>query len=306
MRARPSAPGHVGEMLDALATHIDNVLDAHDDYGRRTRWEAAPGSPLEYEQSRMRRQMGPSGTAAWDGSDASLAAEIAALFGQLAAQHLDAIRVLLIEREVMFSLAPLTRAVLEIAGHVFWLLDIAIHESPRDRAARVLLARIDDATRRRTAAKPVAHPNLEEMTLSLRRLRREDLPAKFYPSEIEEDASGRIKIRGQDVPGLAKSLRYIEEVTGVDWNTPGMYAYLSNASHPTFHVVREAYEFDETTGKGAFVARDGRLPYKLTRSALMSFIRIWQINAKYRGLDAEEAGDLGEQIAELPSPDDLV
>jgi hypothetical protein len=72
--------------------------------------------------------------------------------------------------------------------------------------------------------------------------------------------------------------------TWVDWNTPGVYAYLSNASHPTFHVVREAYEFDETTGKGAFVARDGRLPYKLTRSALMSFIRIWQINAKYRGL----------------------
>jgi hypothetical protein len=251
----------------------------------------------------MRRQFGPVGTDLWDGRDADRAAEIAALFGQLAAQHLDAIRVLLDAREVIFSLAPLTRSVLEITGHVYWLLDPAIHNRPRDRAARVLLARIDDATRRKTAAKYVTHPDLEQMVKRLRHLRREVLPRQFYPSEIE-NLDGGLRIRGQRVPELGESLRYIEQVTGVDWNTRGMYAYLSNASHPTYHVVRDVYEFDETTGAGAFVARDGRLPYLMTRAAIMSFVRCWQLNAKYRGLESDEAGDLGEEIDSLPSPDD--
>jgi hypothetical protein len=303
VRAKPSATGHVGAVLDGLGAHIDKVLDAHDDFGQRTRWVAVDGSALEYERWLMARQFGPAGFDSWDGSEAPQAAEIAALFGQQAAQHLDAIRVLLHEREVMFSLAPLVRSILEITGHVFWLLDTSIHNNPRDRAARVLLARIDDATRQKTAAKYVDHPDLEQMVRNVQDLRRRVLTERFYPSEIE-DRDGRLRLRGQSLPGLGRSLSYVERVTGVDWNARGMYAYLSNASHPTFHVVREAYQYDETTGKGSFVARDGRLPYRMTRAAIMSFVRIWQVNARYRGLLDDEAGDLGEQVEGLPSPED--
>lgn len=287
MRAKPTAPGATGVLLDALAAHVDKVLDAHDDFGRRTRWRAKVDSPLEEESQRMKRHYGPGGD--WRGEQARHAGEIASLFSLAAAQHLDAIRVLLENREVIFSLAPLSRSVLEITGHTFWLLDTAVHNSPRRRAARVVLAQIDDATRRVTAAKQVHHTDVEAYVKHLRRLRRDVVPSMFYPSEIEVDGSGRLTLCGEKVPRLGGSFKYIEAVTGVDWNTTGMYAYLSNASHPTYHVVRDAYVFDEVTGKGSFVADDARLPYLLTRAALMSFIRTWQINAKYRGLDAEEA-----------------
>ena len=83
-----------------------------------------------------------------------------------------------------------------------------------------------------------------------------------------------------------------------------MYSYLSNASHPTIHVVYDAYVYDEKADKGHFVAKDAQLPYLLTRAAIMSFVRIWQITAKYYGFDDSEAGDLGEQIAGLPAPAD--
>lgn len=301
MRAKPVAVGRPADILDGLAGHIDKVLDAYDAFGKRTRWLASIDSPLEGERARLQRKMGPSGV--WDGQEAVQAGEMGALFGQLAAQHLEAIRVLLISREVMFSLAPLTRSTLEVAGHVFWLLDTRIHDQPRDRAARVFLARLDDATRRVTAAKPVGHPHIETFVKRVQHLRDEFLPARFDASEIG-NRDGRITLRGQSSPGLGESLRYIEHVTGVDWNTSAMYSYLSNASHPTLHVVLDAYVYDEEARKGQFVAQDARLPYLLTRAALMSFVRVWQVTAAYHGLDYDEAGDLGEAIDALPSPDD--
>lgn len=301
MRAKPIAGGHTADILDGLASHIDKVLDAYDAFGRRTRWTASHDSPLQDERVRLQRKMGSSGV--WDGKEAGQAGEMSALFGQLAAQHLEAVRVLLISREVIFSLAPLCRSTLEVAGHVFWLLDTRLHGQPRDRAARVFLSRLDDATRRVTAAKPVGHPHLETFLRSVHDLREEFLPAHFYKSEIVNQ-DGRITLRGQSSPGLAASLRYIEAVTGVDWNTSAMYAYLSNASHPSLHVVLDGYVYDEAEQKGQFVAKDARLPYLLTRAALMSFIRIWQVSAAYHGLDYGEAGDLGEEIDALPSPED--
>lgn len=302
MRAATVAEGHVAEILDGLAVHIDKCLDALDQFGSDTRWEEGEDSPLAYERKRMMKQYGPGGD--WEGREARRAGEIASLFGQLTAQHLEAIRVLLIRREVLFSIAPLTRSILEVAGHVFWLLDPQIHNSPRDRAARVLLSQIDDATRRVTAAKHVKHPHTEEYVRRLQGLRRNDVPTHFYPTEVE-DLDGVIRLRKQSVPGLGDGIGYIEKVTGVEMNAKGMYSYLSNATHPTLHIVTDAYRYDQTSGKGQFVSTDARLPYLVTRAAIVCHLRTWQIAAKYFGLDDSVINDLALEVQDLPHPDDV-
>lgn len=121
MRARPKTTPAIDAVLDGLVGHIDKCLDAYEDFGRRTRWEAQPGAPVEYETGRLRRQMGPGRL--WDGTEANRAAVITTLFTQQAAEHLEAVQSLIKARQVTFSVAPLTRSIVELCGHVYWLLE---------------------------------------------------------------------------------------------------------------------------------------------------------------------------------------
>jgi hypothetical protein len=203
-------------------------------------------------------------------------------------------------REVIFAPAPPARAILEIAGHVFWLLDPNVR-SVRVRAARSWTSELMDATRAKTAALAVAHPDAPKFGAAVRRLRRESIPEWFFPSEIEHKQGGKIILCKQEHPGIEASLEFISTATGVPWNTSGMYAYLSNASHPTLHVITDSLHVVDGEIKG-FGHDDVSLPYRITRMAIMCFIRSWQLTAAYYGLDQGEPGDLGEEIDTLPSP----
>lgn len=289
-------------MLDGLVGHIDKCLDAYEDFGRRTRWEAQPGSPFEYETGRLRRHIGPGRH--WNGTEANRAAVISTLFTQQAAEHLEAVQSLIKERQVTFSIAPLTRSIVELCGHVYWLLDPSLMDNPRGRAARVFLAELDDATKRASAAKAFEHPDTEQIVKFKKALRQEVLPVLFYPSEIEFDerSGALVRLCKQSKPGLSASLRFIENAIAQDVVTPGMYGYLSNATHPTPYIVEEVYRWDEAQGRGYFVLPEARNPYALTRLAVVAFTLMWQVIAAYRGLDQQEAVDLAIEIDTLPSP----
>ncbi len=85
-----------------------------------------------------------------------------------------------------------------------------------------------------------------------------------------------------------------------DWQTRGMYAWLSNASHPTPAVAREmAVPFG---GAHRFALDDVTYPYRLVRAGMMTFLRGWQLLAGYLGVDQDEPGTLGEEIGALPEP----
>lgn len=298
MRPGPHVPASQALILDGLADHIDKVLDAFYDFGVRTKWESSPDSPLDSDRRRLRRQYGPN--AYWTEEAANYAAGNGVLFTAVAGQHLEALRVVLRERHVVFPPATVSRPILEIAGHVFWLLDPNV-VSVRDRAARAWLARLHDATRQKTAALTVEHPDAPKLGGAVRNIRRKELPDRFYPSEIGEGDRGTIRLRGQSYPGLEEALEYIGKASGVPWNTSGMYSYLSNASHPTLHVIADSLH--ETDGKPTgFGLEDVTLPYRISRMAIMCFVRCWQVTAAYHGLDHDEPGDLGEEIEELPAP----
>lgn len=297
---RPQTQIHPREaaILDGLADHIDKVLDAFAEFGTRTKWESTEHSPLAYDRWRLLRQYGP--TLNWDDEAADYASVNGVLFTSVAGQHLEALRVVLRAREVVFPPAIIARPILEIAGHVFWLLDPNI-VSVRDRAARVWLAKLQDATRRKTAALTVKHPDAPKFGGTVRQIRRHEVPSRFYPSELSEGDRGAIRLRDQSHPGLEEALNYISSATGVAWNTSGMYSYLSNASHPTLHVITDS--LDATGGEvTGFGLHDVTLPYRISRMAIMCFVRCWQLTAAYHGLDQQEAGDLGEEIEGLPAP----
>lgn len=306
MRPGPHVAPQQAAILDGLSAHIDKVLDRFYDFGVRTGWQETPESPLAHELRRVERQYGP-GTGAlplrtldWDRTHLGRLAVESLLFTSLVGQHLECLRVLLNSREVIFALAPPARAILEITGHVFWLLDPNVG-GVRDRVARAVTSKLLDATREKTAALAVAHPDAPRIGASVRDLRRVTIPATFYPSEIQHTRDGKIVLRGQAYPGLEGSLRYISEATGVPWNTSGMYAYLSNASHPSLHIITES--LDVQNGQITGFGQDGvTLQYRITRMAIMCFVRSWQLNAAYYGLDQAEAGDLGEEIETLPAP----
>lgn len=135
-------------------------------------------------------------------------------------------------------------------------------------------------------------------------LRQQVLPVLFYPSEIEFDERSRalVRLSKQSKPGLGASLKFIEKAIAQDVVTPGMYGYLSNATHPTPYIVEEVYQWDEAQGRGHFVLPEARNPYALTRLAIFAFTLMWQVVAAYRQLDQQEAVDLAIEIDTLPSP----
>lgn len=298
MRPGPHVPPSQAVVLDNLVAHIDKILDAFYDFGSRTDWQATDDSQLIFERWKLSKQYGPGGD--WDTSAADYAAYSGVLFTAVAGQHLEALRLLLDAREVIFAPAPPARAILEIAGHVSWLLDTRI-DTVRDRAARVILAQVQDATRRKTAGLAVKHPDAPKLGGIVHELRSKTLPNLFYESERRANPSGALILREQSYPGLDEALRYISAVSGVPWNTGGMYAYLSNASHPTLHVITDSLR--ETDGKvSGFGLEDATLPYRIVRMAIMCFVRCWQITAAYHGLDQREAVNLGVEVETLPKP----
>lgn len=296
---RPASPttAAANAVLDGLADHIDKVIDSYQAFGSRTAWRATDGSPVALEKLNLARKMGPGRQ--WDGDDASHAAASAVLFTNQAGMHLEGIADVLRARHVVVPPVTPTRAILELAGHVYWLLDPRLSTSLRRRAARVFLSRLDDATRAKTAAVAVGHPSAPRIGKAVRDRRRVTLPERFYPSEYVIEPGGDVVFKEDKAPGLAASLRYIEEISGVDWNTPAMYSILSNASHPTLHAVIEGLA---PIRSAPLDFADTRWPYNVVRAAIMGFVRSWAITAAYHGLDQEEAGDLGEEIDSLPAP----
>lgn len=174
MRPPPPTTPAADAVLDGLAGHIDKVIDAYQQFGSRTAWRATDDSPVAYEKLMLARKFGPGG--AWDGADASHAAASAVLFTNQAGLHLEGIADLLRARHVVVPIVTPTRAILELAGHVYWLLDPRLLTSLRRRAARVYLSRLDDVTRAKTAAVAVGHPDAPKIGRAARDLRRVTLP----------------------------------------------------------------------------------------------------------------------------------
>jgi hypothetical protein len=268
-------------------------------------WVPAANSPLEYVRSRLKRKFGPAGP--WNGDEAESAGRLATLMLAVSGQHLEGIRELLLARQVVFPVAPLARSIVESAGRTFWLLDPRNTEL-RHLAARMWMVRLENVTRQVTTAKRLTGGNnrsLEALVEAKKRVRQVEIPNRFFPSEVE-NKDGVVTIRGQHFPGLSGGLKHIAAGMGVeDWHTP-MYAFLSDATHPTPYTALETLQpagssRDKDLHK--FGSTGMRREYMIYQAAVHAYQQSWYLTTSYFGLDTTSVIDVCDKVDHLPKPD---
>lgn len=287
-------------ILNAMADYYQKVVEGLQSFAQQTQWIEGERSQFEWDRTNLTRQFGPDGS--WDESDAVHGVSIAWVHLATGARYLTGIATLLRNGEVL-CLPPLIRSVFELAGRVTWLLDPRI--ALRNRAARIFLSRLEDATRAKSAAKSLSHPELVKFGHAVYELRRKFLPAHFYPSEIE-DNDGTFTIRGEKTPKFKASLTFFDEVHQGNWNATGLYDFLSNSAHPTVHSALENFQLHTDPNGGAARWRlnleDAVYPYRLSRSGVLAFIAMWRLMATYLDIDVQPINEIGSSIDEVPEP----
>lgn len=276
--------------MDSWAGHIDDLLDTQWDLmADGHRWKPHPDSQLEKTRSGLQRHYGPCGD--WDGMEAEWAGHLVALYLATAGQHLEGIRALLKSRHVIIPMAPLARAIVEATGRAFWLLDPP-NPSVRKLSARLWMIQLDNATRRvRTAKGWGRYGNqsaIEQLVRGKDRIRNKSIPGRFYGSEIS-NSDGMLVVCEQSIPGFSASLNYVTSGMQLtdDFHTP-MYAYLSDATHPTPYAVLEMLESEGDESDVHKFSSDLRREYMIWQCAVHGYQQLWLLATAYYGHDQQE------------------
>lgn len=293
--------------MDSWADHIDDLLDAQwETMADGHQWSPHPDSPLEKIRSRLQRHYGPGGD--WDGSDADWAGRLVTLHLAVAGQHLEGIRALLTSRTVIIPMAPLARAIVEAAGRAFWLLNTQ-HSSVRRLSARLWMIRLDDATRRARTAKGwgphSSQKAIEKLVREKQRIRKDVIPGRFYGSEIS-NTDGRLVLCQQEIPGFSASVTYVARGMQLseDFHTP-MYAYLSDASHPSPYSAFEMLRPGEGEDDWWKWASDMQREYMIWQSAVHAYQQLWLLATVYFGHDQEQVLRVCDRWDRVLHPDGM-
>lgn len=293
--------------MDSWADHIDDLLEMQwEMMADGHRWGPHPDSPLEKVRSRLQRHYGPGGD--WDGSEAEWAGQLVTLHLAVAGQHLEGIRALLTSRQVIIPMAPLARAIVEAAGRAFWILDTQ-HSSVRRLSARLWMIRLDDATRRVRTAKgwgPQSNQNaIEQLVREKNRIRKKAIPGRFYGSEISS-TDGNLIVCQQEIPGFSASVNYVARGMQLseDLHTP-MYAYLSDAAHPTPYSAFEMLQPGEGEDDLWKWSSDMRREFMIWQSAVHAFQQLWLLATAYYGHDQGEVLRICDRWDQVLHPDGM-
>lgn len=285
-------------VLDAMADYYEEVLAY---LATRASGDPLARSPYSQEARQLARQFGPGGT--WSNEDVEMAFTFSMLSMSFSFQFLAGLRALLRSGDVIISPAPLTRAAMENCARVWWLLDPRLHAPGgiRKRSARVFLANLDDLTRQKTVALAADLPTAPRMGAAVKEWRTQELKSRFYPSEIV-DASGRLTICGERLPGFSDSMKVLEEAGKSD-SASLAYDVLSNASHPTPHVLASMLtRHDETPGAWQLHLPDATYPYRLARAAVIHHLNASILIDQYKGAEHNDLDALRRRIDTLPTP----
>lgn len=288
-------------VLDALAEHMSKIRQALRTFGRtEPRWAIGAESQAAVERGLLRRQYGPGGD--WNDHAVDYAADAGLLFLLVQADHLAVLHRIYDSYEgLMFGAFPPARSLLELQGYVFWLLHPDVADI-RLRAARALHSELNNARRDLAAARQLNAP------AETRRPRGERLShlkkrveSEFYPSEITYEAkTGQLILRGESHPGPGAALRYLEVAGNETSNSSGAYAFLSNATHPTLHVITDTILFNDDGSPGYFGHDDTEFHCRLARLAMIGLLKTWHLVALYRGLDVAVPLKLLKEVDSLP------
>lgn len=205
---------------------------------------ADAGSAAAVEQAALLRpDAGPSGP--WRPDQARLPLVVANIFGLAATEHLGALAALFDSGEVIFSVAPLVRVVVEHTCRALWVMDNDITERPR--AARAALELLEGARQAKVTAGHLGSQG-SHLFAQEHAFQRKEIGRRFQPWEITTSQRGQLVLVGQTLPTMTEAIKRAGEL--VSSPTRGLSDYLANTSHPTFHTIVESIEQSPTREGG--------------------------------------------------------
>lgn len=296
MTPRPEVniPERAALVLSAHAAFLSDVLDAFGEWNNEHEWVATDGSPSVRERQTIRRHFGPAGN--WtDEPSINLTGIVSLLLGS-SSQYLEAIAALIEAHQVIASLPPLVRAVYEASGRITWVIAPLTstrlgRTTARPRVARAMLVQLEDFGRAKEAAVSLDMPTAPKYGESWHRLKRDVIPGLFYESERVRTKSGKLILCEQALPGFKDAAVIFEKVHALEWKAAGVYDFLSNAAHPTPHMVMNSVKL-QPNGMVRFEIDGTTSVTRQIRIAVLSFLHAWRITSTYLGLPAEPTEEL--------------
>lgn len=290
------------EVLAAHANFLNEAMDVFADWNDEHGWVATERSPSEAERQTICRHFGPAGD--WAGDSSQNITGIVSLLLGVSTQYLEAIRALLEAHQVIASLPPLVRASFEASCRITWVIAPLKttglgRTTARPRVARAVLVQLEDYSRLKAAAVALGLPQATQYGGSWRKLRSKTIPGLFYESEIVLEKNGDLTICGQSLPGFREATVEFEKVHHLDWKAGGVYDFLSNAAHPTPHMVMNATKL-QPNGKVRFEIEGTSSVTRQVKVAVLAFLLSWRRTAGYLGLPFDSIEKLLTRVDSLP------
>jgi len=230
--------GLVAASLDVLETAIRGFYE----YERRVGEGPYDRSALSDFERETKRTFGPNGR--WSDDFGERLTNRAAVYLAGSRNYLASIYYLVKNYPHSPGVAPLARCVAEACGKMAWLLDnrLGTKSHARERVARLLLDEADDASRRKSLAVGLRHPERAVAGDEYRKARDAvATPGYFWAGEIDLDRSGVPTVRGQRLPKTSDFVVIAEKILSQDSrDARHVYGYLSALTHPTMFAYLES------------------------------------------------------------------
>lgn len=286
---------HRRELLDACIIMCRTLSNSYTAYQIRIRREPLDDkSPAARSAQFAERKYGPSGS--WSGDLVHRITVRALIYQSGAQQYLDTMHSLVQHHPYGLGLGPIVRSMAEICGKVCWLLDpqLTMKEGCRPRVARLLLDELDDATRRKTLAAALMHPDRAAAGDDYRSARDQVVrPGLFFESEIDVSSKdGRVRLRDQSLPSPSILMDIAAEALRSSNDVDGVYGYLSSMTHPTFFAFVESFPLldrNEDELPYMMARPDALFVAKLVSLGAVSFYDTWRVIAGWLETDFHES-----------------
>ncbi|WP_370615180.1 hypothetical protein [Mumia sp. Pv 4-285] len=283
--AQPQVSPRLLELADVFAFCRSAFLESADRY----HWTPAESSPAEQDATVLPSPdpaiVDPQGETGF-----RLVAEVVQTYMLAASGHLGGLESMYATGEVHFSPGLLVRAVMENCAHALWVLG-EDGDDPEERLARAYLEELKSAEEAQGTAKLMGGSNSSQYqnARARHRLLRRQLQGRFA---VSPDELGTGQLRGQTLPGLTDSVRWMYDLAAAAGGTidsrgaEGIYGFLSNLTHPTLYPIKQmrVWIHDETAGHAvAHLRLDVAFSENLARVALAAFYNTLTYVTSYFG-----------------------
>ncbi|MFE5876478.1 hypothetical protein ACFQ6H_14545 [Rhodococcus sp. NPDC056506] len=299
---RPSPSPSDAARLNELASGLTASRDAFYRLAEEHKWVPIPGSAAEADAHALN---GRTPTAVEEGrlAEFQLISEAVATFLELGVHNCGALAALLQAGEVYGPPYGALRSVIEDCAYTLWILDPEL--SAADRLARAYVHNLRSAEDANIAASRLGERTLAKpRKTALTSIRADAVEA--FPSTTKEEIERKV-VAGHAYP--EKLVEFTEKLfklaedsasgTMSQRQANGLYAYLSNGTHPTLYVLRDMRElYEEGGATRSKLVMDIAFLEKFTRLATIGLLFTLESVCNYFGWPTSDVDGLAKAITD--------